>query len=129
MKKINIYYWICTGILIPALGIGSVYGIISHPASLAQFIKLGYPIYLAPFLGIARLLGLIAILTPKYSRIKEWAYAGLAFDVIGAIYSQLATGQPFVSMLFPLIDVLILFGSYCLYHKRLLHLKAAMPKV
>ncbi|HTF27924.1 MAG TPA: DoxX family protein [Flavitalea sp.] len=125
MKKINIYYWICTGILIPALGIGSVYGIISHPASLIQFTHLGYPGYLAPFLGVARILGLIAIFTPKYPRIREWAYAGLAFDVIGAIYSQIATGQPFMSLFFPLMDVLLLFGSYYLYHKRLTNLQYA----
>jgi hypothetical protein len=119
MKKLNIYYWICTGQLIPALGIGSILGIISHPGSVEQFMHLGYPAYLAPFLGVARILGLIAIVIPKYPRIKEWAYAGLAFDIIGAIYSQIATGQPFISLLFPFMAIFLLGCSYFLYNKKL----------
>ena len=98
MKKINIFYWICTGNLIPGLGIGSIYGIILHPGSTEQFVRLGYPVYLAPFLGVARILALIVIVIPKYPRLKEWAYAGLAFDIIGAIYSQIATGQSLTSL-------------------------------
>ncbi len=119
MKKINIFYWICTGNLIPGLGIGSIYGIILHPGSTEQFVRLGYPVYLAPFLGVARILALIVIVIPKYPRLKEWAYAGLAFDIIGAIYSQIATGQSLTSLFFPVIAILFLSGSYFFYHKRL----------
>ena len=119
MKKVNIFYWICTCNLIPGLGIGSVYGIILHPGSTNQFVHLGYPVYLAPFLGVARILGLMAIVVPKYPRLKEWAYAGLAFDIIGALYSQIATGQSFTSLFFPVIAMLFLSGSYFFYHKRL----------
>ena len=118
MKKLKIYFWICTGILIPALGIGSILGIISHPGSVEQFTNLGYPAYLAPFLGIARILGLIVIVIPKYPRLKEWAYAGLAFDIIGAIYSQIATGQSLTALFFPFVAILFLSGSYFFYHKR-----------
>ena len=119
MKKINIFYWICTGNLIPGLGIGSIYGIILHPGSTEQFVRLGYPVYLAPFLGVARILALIVIVIPKYPRLKEWAYAGLAFDIIGAIYSQVATGQPLTNLFFPVIAILFVSGSYFFYHKRL----------
>jgi hypothetical protein len=119
MKKVNIYYWICTGILIPALGIGSILGIISHPASVEPFTHLGYPAYLAPFFGVARILGLIAIVSPGYPRLKEWAYAGLTYDIIGAIYSQITTGEPFTSLLFPIQALFFLSCSYFLYHKKL----------
>ena len=119
MKKLKIYFWICTGILIPGLGIGSIFGILSHPGSVEQFTNLGYPAYLAPFLGVARLLGLIVIVIPKYPRLKEWAYAGLAFDMIGAVYSQIATGQPFASFLFPFQAIFLLSCSYYLYNLRL----------
>ena len=115
MKKVNIYYWICTGILIPALGIGSILGIISHPASVEPFTHLGYPAYLAPFFGVARILGLIAIVSPGYPRLKEWAYAGLTYDIIGAIYSQITTGEPFTSLLFPFQALFFLSCSYFLY--------------
>ena len=105
--------------LIPGLGIGSIYGILLRSGSTDQFVRLGYPIYLAPFLGVARILGLVAILTPKYPRLKEWAYAGLAFDIIGAIYSHIAMREPIAHLFFPIISLLFLSGSYFLYHKRL----------
>lgn len=54
--------------------------------------QLGYPAHLAFFLGVAKLLGVAALLAPGLPRLKEWAYAGLSFDLIGAIYSALAIG-------------------------------------
>ena len=119
MKKINIYYWICTAMLIPAIGIGSVIGIVPDEGSIKVFASLGYPAYIIPFLSIAKLLGLIAIFVPKFPRLKEWAYAGIAFDVIGAIYSQLAIGNPFTYTLFPLLALAFVMGSYFLYHKKI----------
>jgi hypothetical protein len=126
MKKVNIYFWICTGTLIPALGIGSILGILSHPGAVEPFVHLGYPAYLAPFLGVARILGLIAIIVPRYPRVKEWAYAGLAFDIIGAIYSQIVTGQPISHMVFPFMALLTISCSYGFYHKRLNLIKARL---
>jgi hypothetical protein len=118
MKKINIFYWICTGLLIPAIGIGSLFGIIPNEDSVKVFSSLGYPAYIIPFLSIAKLLGLIVIFIPKFPRLKEWAYAGIAFDITGAIYSILAVGNPVTHILFPVLALLFLLGSYFLYHKR-----------
>ena len=56
---------------------------------------LGYPAYFTPFIGVAKILGVIAILIPGFPRIKEWAYAGLAYDLIGAVYSGIAVGPVF----------------------------------
>jgi hypothetical protein len=120
VKKINIFYWICTGILIPALGIGSAFGVVSDPGSVQIVTSLGYPAYLVPFLSLARLLGLAVIVIPKLRRLKEWAYAGLAFDIIGAMYSQMAIGNPVKYLVFLFMALLFLFGSYLLYHRRLL---------
>lgn len=119
MKKINIFYWICTGMLIPAIGIGSIFGIVPNEDSLKVFSSLGYPAYIVPFLSVAKLLGLIVIFVPKYPRLKEWAYAGIAFDVIGATYSIIAIGSPLTHIIFPTLALLFLFGSYFLYHKKL----------
>ena len=80
---------------------------------------LGYPKYIIPFLGVAKLLGVIAILIPGFPRIKEWAYAGLAFDLIGATYSIVAVGPIQVSMLGMVVFFIPLIGSYLYYHKRL----------
>src|ERR1041385_4786914 len=103
MKRNNISFWVFTGLLIPAFGFGSVMEVLGNPQSVEVIKSLGYPAYLSPFLGVARILALIAIFTPKYSRLKEWAYAGLVFDLIGAIYSQIAKGNPIVYTLFPII--------------------------
>jgi hypothetical protein len=119
MKRINIFYWFFTGMLIPSLGYGSVMELMGNPQSIEVIISLGYPAYLSPFLGVARILALIAIFIPKFPRIKEWAYAGLVFDVIGAIYSQIAFGNPLTYTIFPIIILGVIFGSYYFYHKRL----------
>jgi hypothetical protein len=66
MKRVKIFYWIFTGLLIPGLGIGSVLEIIGNPSSVEVMTSLGYPVYLSVFLGIARILALIAILTPQF---------------------------------------------------------------
>lgn len=119
MKKINIFYWVFTGLLIPTIGIGSIFDILSTSEALQVFSALGYPAYLSPFLGIAHLLGLAVILIPKFPRLKEWAYAGLAFDIIGAIYSNIAIGNSLVNITIPSFVLLLLACSYILYHKKL----------
>jgi hypothetical protein len=122
MKKTNIFYWICTGMLIPAIGIGSIFGIVPNEDSLRVFFSLGYPAYIVPFLSVAKLLGLMVIFIPKYPRLKEWAYAGIAFDIIGAAYSIIAIGSSLTHIIFPVLALLFLFASYFLYHKKLVSL-------
>ena len=45
-------------------------------------------------LGILKLLGVVALLAPGFARLKEWAYAGFSFDLIGAAFSFAAAGDP-----------------------------------
>jgi len=82
-------------------------------------LQLGYPEYLNPFLGVAKLLGVIALLVPGFPRIKEWAYAGFTFDLVGATYSIIAKGTPFSSWVFMLVFIAILVASYVYYHKKI----------
>lgn len=119
MKRLNIFYWVFTGLLIPSFGYGSIMDLMGKPQSIEIITSLGYPAYLSPFLGVARILALIAIFIPKFPRLKEWAYAGLVFDVIGATYSQIAVGNPLIYTLFPIITLGVIFGSYYFHHKRL----------
>jgi hypothetical protein len=119
MKRINTFYWVFTGLLIPSLGYGSIMELMGNPQSIEVITSLGYPAYLSPFLGVARILALVAIFTPKFPRLKEWAYAGLVFDVIGATYSQIAVGNPLTYTIFPIIILGVIFGSYYFHHKRL----------
>jgi hypothetical protein len=120
MKKTKITYWVFTG-LFGFLMLGSALpDIFSARVAVDGFAKMGYPAYLVPFLGIAKLLGVLAILIPgNYPRIKEWAYAGLLFDLIGATYSILSNGQPAGDWGFMALPLILAFGSYIFYHKML----------
>ena len=68
---------------------------------------LGYPIYFLTILGIWKILGVVAVLIPKFPLLKEWAYAGFFFAMSGAIFSHIATGNS-VSEIFPSLLLLIL---------------------
>lgn len=119
MKKTKIFYWIVTGLMGAFLGMGAFFDTISAPEAVKMISQdLGYPAYIVPFLGVAKLLGIIAILIPGYPRVKEWAYAGLMFDLIGATYSGLAVGseKPWENA-FMLLPIAFVIGSYLLYHK------------
>lgn len=83
-------YWVAT--LWLALGMAST-GIVqlTHMEEEVQMMNhLGYPIYFLTLIGIWKLLGVIAILVPKFPLLKEWAYAGFFFTMTGAIISHLA---------------------------------------
>jgi uncharacterized membrane protein YphA (DoxX/SURF4 family) len=93
MKARAIVYWTTTALVAFFMGSGGV-------AQLAQFHNnphavvplLGYPMYFFAILGIWKVLGAIAILAPRFPRLKEWAYAGIFFDLTGAAASCAAVG-------------------------------------
>ena len=120
MKKINIFYWITTGIFALFMAFSGIQNMLVTPESVDLLnTQLGYPVYIIAFLGVAKLLGAIAILIPGFPRIKEWAYAGLFFDLVGATYSGLAVSG-FVPPMLGMLVFFLFFGlSYVLYHKRL----------
>ncbi len=118
MKRTNILYWIFTGLLIPMFGIGSVIGLTGSSAQVEVLTSLGYSAYLLPFLCVARILALVAIFTPKFPRLKEWAYAGLAFDVIAAIYSLLMVRHSLTNIIIPSFALVFVFASYFFNHKK-----------
>ena len=80
---------------------------------------LGYRPYVVHLLAVAKVLGVIAILTPGFPRLKEWAYAGFMFDLIGASYSFYASGFAVKDWIFIPVLIAILACSYIFYHKRL----------
>jgi hypothetical protein len=119
MKQTKIWYWIFTALLCALMLFSAVSGLVNpQPAIDLISTHLGFPKYMIPFLSVAKLLGVIAILIPGYPRLKEWAYAGLFFDLAGAFYSGIAIGEPAGGSLFFLIFFVLLFGSYIFYHKK-----------
>lgn len=119
MKKLKIIYWVFTGLLSALMTASAIPNIMSSPENVAYFKFLGYPAYLLPFLGVAKAPGVLAVVTPGFSRLKEWDYAGFFFDLAGAMYSHIAIGIP-VSQWAPIaIGFIILGGSYIYHHKLL----------
>lgn len=120
MKKIKIIYWIST-IIFAALMLLSAYPDIVKNEQAIEIMhnQMGYPEYLIQFIGVAKLLGVIAILIPGFNRIKEWAYAGLFFDLIGATYSAIAAAGFDPMMLTMLMFFVPGVVSYIYHHKML----------
>jgi len=119
MKKISILYWVFTGLFTFMMAGSAIPDIVSATVAKEGFHKIGMPIYLLPFLGVAKMAGVIAILIPGYPRLKEWAYAGLLFDLIGATYAIYASGQPAVNWAPMILPLSLAAASYMFYHRRL----------
>jgi hypothetical protein len=122
----SIIFWISTSLFTAFMLMSTIPNILSTEEWLEIFRQLGYPAYMLPFLGVAKLLGLVAIVVPGFPRLKEWAYAGLFFDLAGAVYSGLAVGGFDPLMLVMIIPFGLGTVSYIYYHKRL---KVAEEKI
>jgi hypothetical protein len=118
MKKTKIIYWVITILFGGFMLFSAIPDIISTSEAIDFMSKgLGYPSYIIPFIGVAKALGVIAILVPGFPRLKEWAYAGLFIDLTGATYSFIALGKTPAEWS-PML-IFIAFGalSYIYYHK------------
>ena len=119
MKKTKIFYWIITGLFSAFMLFSAIPDALSTADAITFMNQLGYPNYIIPFLGIAKVLGVIAILIPGFKRITEWAYAGLFFDLAGATYSVVASFGFQVSIVFMILPIIFLFLSYYLWRKKI----------
>jgi uncharacterized membrane protein YphA (DoxX/SURF4 family) len=92
MKAKNIAYWTTT-VLLAFFMSGGLVQIAQFKANPHGIVpELGYPMYFFAILGFWKVLGAIAILVPRFPRLKEWAYAGIFFDLTGAAASCAAVG-------------------------------------
>lgn len=120
MKTNKIIFWVATVIIVLWEGVMPLSTILFSPAYVTAGTKpLGYPDYFAYALIICKALGALAIVYPKTpSRLKEWAYAGLTFNLVFAFISHACVDQNIGYMLMPLVVLGILVVSY-LYHRKL----------
>jgi uncharacterized membrane protein YphA (DoxX/SURF4 family) len=120
MKTTKILYWVFN-ILFAGLMLSSgIQNAMSTPDSVKMMHDgLGYPLYFIPFIGVAKILGSIAILIPGFPRIKEWAYAGLTFDLIGATYSVYCVPMPEGKWYYMVPFLALPVLAYIYYHKKL----------
>lgn len=119
MKRINTWYWIVTILFAGFMIFSAVPDIMMTPEAMNMITGLGYPKYFVSFIGVAKLIGAITILIPGLKTVKEWAYAGLFFDLMGATYSALALGGFQLPMLFMILPISFLFLSHYLWHKKM----------
>lgn len=105
----RLIYWVITGFLAVTMAIAGILYLIVSPAQAEGVIRLGYPAYILKILGVAKLLGSVALVQDRSRTLKEWAYAGYTFNLIGAIASHAFTDHAFA----PAIVVLcLLMVSY-----------------
>lgn len=88
----TIVYWLATTILALELLVGGAWDVLLLPQVREVIHRVGYPVYFLVILGIWKLLGSIAIIIPRFPRLKEWAYAGVVFNLTGALASNLISG-------------------------------------
>lgn len=110
MKAKSIVYWTTTILVAFPIGSGGVSQIFQYRANPHGIVpELGYPLYFFAILGVWKVLGAIAILVPRFPRLKEWAYAGIIFDLTGAAASCAAVGG-YGAYAFHVIAPLIIAG-------------------
>jgi len=118
MKKTNIIFWVTTSIIF------LMEGLLPALTSQTQLAKegirhLGYPAYFGDMLVFFKVAGALVLIIPKAPRrMKEWAYAGFAFDFIAAAVSHAAIDGIDFQTFFPLIFLVLLALSYVAYHKK-----------
>jgi uncharacterized membrane protein YphA (DoxX/SURF4 family) len=116
MKKIKIIYWISTILFASIFTTTGTLYLLHSPTFVKRATDLLYPPYLLDIIGTAKVLGAIALATPRFRRLKEWAYAGFSFDFIGAIWSHFYV-QGFGEYILILVPFSILMVSYISYHR------------
>ena len=114
MKRKTTAYWIATGLFCAVFLFGGTSHLLRTEAMAEGIASLGYPAYLMTILGTAKLLGAAALLAPGRPLLKEWAYAGFTFDLLGATASHTFAGDPLSETMRPAILLLVGAASYLL---------------
>lgn len=115
MRFRNAAYWTTTTFtaVLPLLA-GGTGNLLHVDPAVESLVSLGYPTYLLTYLGVFKILGGAVLLAPRLPRLKEWAYAGLAFDLAGASFSHAVTGHPPIRAIGPLVFLAIAAVSWFL---------------
>lgn len=112
-KRNKIIYWVATALLAIGMLQSGIFSVLRTKEWVALMSGLGYPVYFLVLLGVWKILGVIAILVPRFALIKEWAYAGFFFAMSGALVSHLATGDFAIKALVgPIFQILFIILSW-----------------
>ncbi|HTA90091.1 MAG TPA: DoxX family protein [Polyangiaceae bacterium] len=107
-------YWVTTGLFAAAFLASGAAEIAAAPGVVLAMRTLGYPLYFLTILGVWKVLGAAALLAPRLPRLKEWAYAGIFFDLTGAAISHACSGDPAGKIAMPLVFLVLAGASWAL---------------
>ena len=113
-KALRIAYWTATAVFALLLVMDGLGGIMRAEAGVEALNHLGYPLYLLPTFGIAKVLAAVAILQTKFRTLKEWAFAGWVFTCVGAFVSRATVGDT-VELIYPVVFLAIMAVPYWLW--------------
>jgi hypothetical protein len=117
-KTLRIFYWMFTLLFVLPQAWSASQMLIEAPRMTQTITELGYPVYFMKILGVAKLLGIAAIFYGGFPVLKEWAYAGFTFDVLGAFFSHVSAGDPLIPIaMVPLLFLAAQFASYFLWKR------------
>ncbi|GAA4792095.1 DoxX family protein [Olivibacter ginsenosidimutans] len=111
-KVTKVIYWIATCWLSLGMLSTGIVQLIQNKDEVANITHLGYPTYLLTIIGIWKILGVVAVLIPKFPLLKEWAYAGFFFTMTGAIVSHLISGDNPTILFGPLLLLILTVISW-----------------
>ena len=111
-NQLRILYWALTLLFVVPQTWAAVQYIIEAPRMTETIVALGYPVYFMKILAVFKIAGVLAIVTGVFPTLKEWAYAGFTFDVIGAFLSHVSAGDSWLVAAVPLAVMAIQLGSY-----------------
>ena len=112
-KAKTIGYWVATGLLVFCMT-GGIFELLGLKTTIEGITRLGYPSYIIPALGLGKILAILAILWPGLPRLKEWAYAGILFNMIGATVSHVACHDAAWSIVVTVTVAAITLASWAL---------------
>lgn len=114
MKAKTVGYWICTVLIALAFLSGGVAYLLRMSQVIEGVTRLGYPLHFVTVLGVWKVLGGAAVLLPDLALVKEWAYAGMIFDLTGAAAAHVASGDDAQHILIPLVLSALVVASWAL---------------
>lgn len=114
MKAQTVGYWICTVLVALSFLSGGAVDLLRVPQALEGMTHLGYPAYFMTILGAWKVLGGGVVLLPGFPLLKEWAYAGMIFDLTGASASHVASSDDVGHILTPLVLAVLVVASWAL---------------
>ena len=92
VKGMALGFWLFTGLFCLQMGF-TAYAQLTLPQVAEAFTRLGFPDYFRVQLSVAKLLGVLVLLAPVPARLKEWAYAGFAINLVSALIAHLSVGD------------------------------------